>query len=82
MYKGGRRPGLLRSILDYSAALREELGPDTDSLEEDELRKRVRDSGGALVVQKEDLRVTRRNTGYERPRKWTLKSSFTEGSTF
>ncbi|KAF3047164.1 hypothetical protein E8E12_011519 [Didymella heteroderae] len=30
MYKSGRRPGLLRSVLDLAAAVREELGPNAE----------------------------------------------------
>jgi hypothetical protein len=81
MYKSGRRPGLLRSIMDYSAAIREELGTEADFLEEEELRKRLAQSNGALVVEKTELRVTRTSTGEEtRKRDW--KRSLTRGSTF
>jgi hypothetical protein len=81
MYRSGRRPGLLRSIMEYSAAIREELGTEADHLDEDELRKRLTESRGALVVEKSDLRVTRTSTGEEtRKRGW--KRSLTSGSTF
>jgi len=40
MYKAGRRPGLLRSVLDVSRAMREELGADAEEFEEEALRKR------------------------------------------
>jgi hypothetical protein len=83
MYRSGRRPGLLRSIMDYSAAIREELGSEADYLEEDDLRKRLTQSNGALVVEKDELRVTRTSTstGVE-TRKGGWKRSFTKGSTF
>lgn len=82
MYKSGRRPGLLRSIMDFSAAIREELGIESEYLEEDELQRRVRDSGGALVVPKTELRVTRADTmeGGGRKRSWGRR--LTKGSTF
>lgn len=82
MYKSGRRPGLLRSIMDYSAAIREELGAETEYLDEEELRKRIRDSGGALVVPKTELRVTRADTSEQGGRKRSWKRSLTKGSTF
>ncbi|PSN66227.1 hypothetical protein BS50DRAFT_677478 [Corynespora cassiicola Philippines] len=64
MYKSGRRPGLLRSIIDISGAIREELsGSDLDAMEEDELRRRLRESGGALLVPKQELKVSRTGTG-------------------
>jgi hypothetical protein len=65
MYKSGRRPGQLRSILDYSAAIRQELGSEAQYREEDELRRRLAQSGGALVVSKSELRVTRTDSGEE-----------------
>lgn len=80
MYRSGRRPGLLRSIMDYSAAIREELGNEADCLEEDELRKRLTQSRGALVVEKRELRVTRTSTGEMTKRGW--KRGLTSGSTF
>ena len=82
MYKSGRRPGLLRSIMDYSAAIREELGTEAEYLEEEELRERVRDSGGALVVPRTALRVARASTGQEQARKRSWKQTITKGSTF
>lgn len=82
MYKSGRRPGLLRSIIDYSAAIRAEIGTEVEYLEEEQLRKRVRDSGGALVVPKTELRVARADTGVVRVRKRSWKRSLTRGSTF
>ncbi|KAI4669570.1 uncharacterized protein J4E79_001615 [Alternaria viburni] len=80
MYRSGRRPGLLRSIMDYSAAIREELGNEANYLEEDELRKRLTQSRGALVVEKRELRVTRTSTGEMTKRGW--KRGLTSGSTF
>lgn len=82
MYKNGRRPGLLRSIMDYSAAVREELGAEAEFLEEDELRERVRDSGGALIVPKTELRVRRVDNLGIGDRKGSWKRSLTSGSTF
>lgn len=82
MYKSGRRPGLLRSIMDYSAAIREELGTEVDYLEEEELRRRVRDSGGALVVPKTELRVMRASMIQVGTMQRSWKRSLTKGSTF
>ncbi|KAF1849331.1 uncharacterized protein K460DRAFT_331184 [Cucurbitaria berberidis CBS 394.84] len=82
MYKSGRRPGLLRSIMDYSAAVREELGTEVEYLEEEELRQRLRDSGGALLVPKTELRVARASTGQDGGRQRSWKRSLTKGSTF
>jgi hypothetical protein len=83
MYRSGRRPGLLRSIIEYSAAIREELGSEADYLEEDDLRKRLTQSNGALVVEKAELRVTRTSmsTGVETT-KGGWKRNLTKGSTF
>lgn len=83
MYRSGRRPGLLRSIIEYSAAIREELGSEADYLEEDDLRKRLTQSNGALVVEKTELRVTRTSmsTGVETT-KGGWKRNLTKGSTF
>ncbi|KAF2793173.1 hypothetical protein K505DRAFT_277444 [Melanomma pulvis-pyrius CBS 109.77] len=81
MYKSGRRPGLLRSILDISEAMKEEIGEDFETLEEDDLRRRLTESGGALIVPKRELRVSRTGTevGVEgvKRRGW-----LTKGSTF
>jgi hypothetical protein len=79
VYKSGRRPGLLKSILDISDAIREELGEDVDKLEEENLRKALNDSGGALVVPRRELKVSRTGTGV-RKRGW--KRNLTQGSTF
>lgn len=85
MYKSGRRPGLLRSVLDLAAAVREELGPDADVLEEEELRERLNASGSMLEVPKGELRI--RRIGNEDDdglgkgqRSWT--GNLTRGSTF
>ena len=82
MYKSGRRPGLLRSVLDLSAAVREELGPEAEILEEEELREKLVGSGGALCVPKEELRVRRTDTGELGTRKRMWTSKLTGGSTF
>jgi len=66
--------------MDYSAAIREELGAEANYLEEDELRKRLAQSRGALVVEKRELRVTRTSTGEMTKRGW--KRGLTSGSTF
>lgn len=82
MYKSGRRPGLLRSVLDLSAAVREELGAEADGMEEEELRENLTKSGGALCVPKEELRVRRTGTGEKGRRKRTWTGILTRGSTF
>ncbi|XPS79015.1 hypothetical protein M3J07_011022 [Ascochyta lentis] len=82
MYKNGRRPGLLRSVLDLSAAIREDLGAEADDLEEEDLRRKLVRSGGALMVPKEELRVRRAETGELGTRKRSWKSEFIRGSTF
>lgn len=68
--------------MDYSAAIRAEIGTEAEYLEEEELRKRVRESGGALVVPKTELRVARADTGLDGARKRSWKRSLTRGSTF
>jgi hypothetical protein len=45
VYKSGRRPGLLRSVVEYAAAIREEIGEQAGDLEEEELRQRLRGVG-------------------------------------
>ncbi|KAF2733838.1 hypothetical protein EJ04DRAFT_438279 [Polyplosphaeria fusca] len=82
MYKSGRRPGLLRSIVDISEAMKEDFGQDADHLDEDELRRRLRDGGGALVVPKRELRIARTETGLDGARKRGRWKSMTHGSTF
>ncbi|CAI6332361.1 unnamed protein product [Periconia digitata] len=84
MYKAGRRPGLLRSIMDISAAIREELGSQVEDMGEDEIRIALRESEGRLVVPERELRVGRVD-GHEptegiRKRSWKVK--ITKGSTF
>lgn len=94
MYRGGRRPGLLRSILDVSAAVREEVGlgdgvkgareEQGTGLREEELRERLsRERGGRLVVPREELKVVRvpgdEHGGFVRRKGW---SRLTQGSTF
>lgn len=85
MYRSGRRPGLLRSVLDLAAAVREELGPDAEMLEEETLRERLTASGSMLKVPKELLRIRRVRTedvdGIRKAeRSWT--GNLTRGSTF
>jgi hypothetical protein len=86
MYKTGRRPGLLRSILDIAAAMREEIEEgwaDDNVLGEEEIRRRLREGGGALVVPSGETRIARdrgRGEGDLRVRSW--KRSLTKGSTF
>ncbi|KAL6708540.1 hypothetical protein ACN47E_002521 [Coniothyrium glycines] len=82
MYKHGRRPGLLRSIMDFSAAIRQELGTEAEYLEEEELRQKVTESGGALVVPKTELAVRRVSSGEDDLRRRGWKRSLTRGSTF
>jgi hypothetical protein len=82
MYRSGRRPGLLRSIMDYSAAIREELGNGTEHLGEEELRKCLAQCGGALLVPKSELRVTRADTGEDTTKQRSWKRGLTRGSTF
>ncbi|KAJ4305806.1 hypothetical protein N0V90_001338 [Kalmusia sp. IMI 367209] len=84
MYRSGRRPGLLRSILDVAGAMKEEVGECDDEgcgMGEEELRKKLAESGGALVVPKRELRVARVDTGDGglKSRGWR---SLTKGSTF
>ena len=79
MYKSGRRPGLLRSVLDLSRVIQEELGDAADRMEEDELRKSLTESGGHLLVPKDELRVARTRVPeaeLKRKRKWTKGSTF------
>jgi hypothetical protein len=83
VYKSGRRPGLLRSVVEYAAAIREEIGEQAGDLEEEELRQRLRGSRGRLVVPKDEVKVRRveANKGELVERKgW--KRSLTRGSTF
>jgi len=86
MYRIGRRPGLLRSILDIAAAMREEVGedePNGDVLNEKELRRKLTESGGALVVPKGELRIARDGMdgrGDLKKRSWRRR--LTKGSTF
>ncbi|KAJ5058261.1 hypothetical protein PSV09DRAFT_2408878 [Bipolaris maydis] len=82
MYKSGRRPGLLRSIMDYSAAIRQELGTEAEYLEENCLRKRLKQSGGALIVPSGELRITRVDTGESGMRERDWRRRLLKGSTF
>ncbi len=81
MYRAGRRPGLLRSALDLSKAVREELGDEVEEMGEEELRERLRRSGGALCVPKGELWV-RRMGSEEKGRRRTWRSEVTGGSRF
>lgn len=81
-YKSGRRPGLLRSVLDLASAVREELGARADYMEENELREGLANSGGALCVPKDELRVRRTEEREFVVRKRTWTGRLTEGSTF
>jgi hypothetical protein len=65
MYRIGRRPGLLTSVIEYAAAIREELGEKAASMSEEGLRKELTRSGGALVVGMHEMRVGRTATGVE-----------------
>ncbi|XP_014560565.1 hypothetical protein COCVIDRAFT_12595 [Bipolaris victoriae FI3] len=82
MYKSGRRPGLLRSIMDYSAAVRQELGTEAEYLEEDDLRRRLKQSGGSLIVPSGELRISRADTGEREMRERGWRRRLTKGSTF
>jgi hypothetical protein len=82
MYRNGRRPGLLRSIMDYSAAIRQELGTEAEFLEEDELRKRLAQSGSALIVPSNELRISRVGTGEVQEKERSWRRRMTRGSTF
>jgi hypothetical protein len=82
MYKSGRRPGLLRSIMDISGAMQAEIGEDADALDEEELRRRLRTGGGRLVVPKDELRVARTESAMEGVEKRGRWKSLTKGSTF
>ncbi|KAF2475122.1 uncharacterized protein BDR25DRAFT_381938 [Lindgomyces ingoldianus] len=82
MYKSGRRPGLLRSIMDISGAIREELGVEVDNMEEQELRKRLNASRGALWVPRKELKITKADLGdqgFKHRGRW---KTLTQGSTF
>ncbi|KAF1962068.1 hypothetical protein CC80DRAFT_434807 [Byssothecium circinans] len=84
MYRAGRRPGLLRSVLDMAKAIREELGDEeVEEMKEEDIKKGLRESGGKLVVPKGEIRIGRTN-GDEGPRerKSSWKRSLTKGSTF
>lgn len=82
VYKSGRRPGLLRSIVEYATAVREEIGEGVEDLEEEELKEKLRSSAGRLVVPKAELRVRRVHTGQEGLRRRGWKRRLTRGSTF
>lgn len=79
MYKNGRRPGLLLSVLELSRVIREELGDTADQMSEEDLRKSLTASGGHLLVPRDEQRVARTRIDeaeLKRRRKWTKGSSF------
>ncbi|KAF2250987.1 hypothetical protein BU26DRAFT_562948 [Trematosphaeria pertusa] len=82
MYKSGRRPGLLRSVMDISTVIKEELGEEAERMEEKELRRRLRESDGALLVPKKELRVTRTDASGAGVKKRGWRRRLTRGSTF
>ena len=84
VYKSGRRPGLLRSVLDLAKVIREEVGEHADTLEEDKLRKAIRESGGSLMVPGKDLSIERTSRGHvgDGVKKRGWKKNITSGSTF
>ena len=80
-YKSGRRPGLLRCVVEFARVVREEVGDGVEDMEEDEIRERLR-NGGMLRVDGGEGRmksVQQRDEGFGK-RKWTR--SLTRGSTF
>jgi len=86
MYRNGRRPGLLTSVMEYAAAIRDELGSKAGCMSEGQLRKELTESGGVLVVEKDVLRVGRTAMGMEswgvREGKRGWRRRLTSGSTF
>ena len=84
-YQSGRRPGLLRSIIEYAAALREEIGEELVHMEEDEIRATLRRGTAGLKVPDREVSIRRVETGSsvdEGARKRGWKKSMTRGSTF
>ena len=81
MYHTGRRPGLLRSILDISDAMKQELGNRCGE-EEENLKKVLNESRGALIVPTDELKVARTTTREENRRKGAWRQRLTKGSTF
>ncbi|KAF1918422.1 hypothetical protein BDU57DRAFT_444250 [Ampelomyces quisqualis] len=81
-YQHGRRPGLLRSIVEFAAALREEVGEELVNMEEDEIRERLRRGKARLGVPEGETRIRRVDTGKEHARKRSWTESLTNGSTF
>jgi hypothetical protein len=79
IYKSGRRPGLLLSVLELSRVIREELGDAVDQMSEEDLRKSLTASGGHLLVPQNEVRVARTRVDeaeLNSRRKWTKGSSF------
>lgn len=82
VYKSGRRPGFLQSIIEYSAAIREEVGKEAEYMGEEELKERLREGGAALVVPEQELRVRRADTRHDGVRERGWRKRLTGGSTF
>jgi hypothetical protein len=82
VYRSGRRPGLLRSIVEFAAAIKDEIGERAEELEEEDLKKMLRASNGKLVVPEHELKVRRVETGERAVKRRGWKSSLTRGSTF
>lgn len=81
MYQTGRRPGLLRSILDIADAMKQELGSNCRA-EEGTLKRVLNKSGGALIVSSEELIVARTTPEEKNQRKSEWRRRLTKGSTF
>jgi hypothetical protein len=85
VYRSGRRPCLLRSVVEYTAAIHEEIGDQAGIEEEEELRERLRGSRGRLMVPKAEVKVRRVEVDkwYKRGgEKLGGKRSLMTGSTF
>jgi hypothetical protein len=84
MYKSGRRPGLLRSVLDLSRVIREELGDRAEKMEEDELRSSLTASGGYLLVPRHEAQIARTGTDMAKtgPNAGRKRTKWRQGSTF
>ncbi|KAF2686659.1 hypothetical protein K458DRAFT_476462 [Lentithecium fluviatile CBS 122367] len=78
MYRAGRRPGLLTSVVELARVVREEIARgDAEGMQENELRRALRESGGMLVVPKGEFRIGRTDGSLRERRSW-----LTKGSTF
>ncbi|KAK2760948.1 hypothetical protein FQN54_002190 [Arachnomyces sp. PD_36] len=86
MYRSGHRPGLLRSVMDMSSAIREELGEEAQHYSNDELEWCLRESDGAMLVEQKELRVSRTDTidmlSEAGPQKRRVRRWLRSGSTF